>query len=918
MNRAGITSFTNIPRQNSLAASQPMRVCKGAIFLAIVHCAALAMAQSSAPWRAVTWRTTLKNDAIEADFQSGLLYELKDAVTGKVFAYTDPANIPASPPLFGKLSMDLDACQVIQNASGNSLSTQFLARDGSQWELRWTIEPGSGDLVLQTSAHAPRPVDEMRVLFFGCDIAEHQIAWVDAGGVGRAVRAPWNDNFIGDPLSSGAPWTFVQPLVALFEGERAGWFIEGRDPKIGPSCCMVKGQGSTVNIGMIRSFPMVTSSPQMYEIRIRSYHGPWENAVEPYVQWMEKQGYIPLSEKSPAWVRQIKNQAYIPVGDFEDLEALAKRVNPSKTFIGRNADYRYYGFDMGYPDYRPTEGAAKWFRRARELGFHVGAHFNSMGISRMFPDLVREMTPGFAVTGRDGNGNPTYDSIYDGQMINCSAAYKPFRDLLIQRMHDAVAAGVDVIYLDETNGLGGKFVVGDVTAIQGLVDLEKEILEAYPNVAIETEQFNPVSSRYSSFALAEMPLGHPLSAYIFHRFIKAVPEGVMSAPTDEPMTDALQSWGCMTFGAGPANEWWLRMAKAFEDYDLMPDFRLDRQEFRNYKPDPTGGWTPVSEPISQGVTQRLFGYRGKNGVTAYFEKQKYQRGLVLYSPGKDPEWIGATHIGITSWPGPGAPEFEQISRRAPYWLLYNGQTVLGLDPGQSYYFTDSIKLPPAQFHVTRVPADFLQYYDGGQRIISQVVGDDDSYYKITFSGHGEIEAYIPKGYDAYLNDQKLVVSADTSLANGSVSTDPSRPAVLRAVRRIDRPLVGKWVELPWQGAWYCPGYVVANSDMGFTGVTTGIGTIVGEFPKAQHLHLVGSYGIPAGSNGLFGDGVVRINGKEVLRIPHGDPPFQMHNFDVDISNFSGRYAMLEFVSDGVIGGVTPAMQWDNPRIVATP
>jgi hypothetical protein len=44
----------------------------------------------------------------------------------------------------------------------------------------------------------------------------------------------------------------------------------------------------------------------------------------------------------------------------------------------------------------------------------------------------------------------------------------------------------------------------------------------------------------------------------------------------------------------------------------------------------------------------------------------------------------------------------------------------------------------------------------------------------------------------------------------------------------------------------------------------------------------------------------------------------MHNFDVDISNFSGRYAMLEFLSDGVIGGVTPAMQWDNPRIVATP
>ena len=61
-----------------------MRFCKPAIFLAIVHCAAVAMAQSSTPWRADTQRVTLKNDAIEASFQSGLLYELKDAATGKV------------------------------------------------------------------------------------------------------------------------------------------------------------------------------------------------------------------------------------------------------------------------------------------------------------------------------------------------------------------------------------------------------------------------------------------------------------------------------------------------------------------------------------------------------------------------------------------------------------------------------------------------------------------------------------------------------------------------------------------------------------------------------------------------------------------------------------------------------------------
>lgn len=45
---------------------------------------------------------------------------------------------------------------------------------------------------------------------------------------------------------------------------------------------------------------------------------------------------------------------------------------------------------------------------------------------------------------------------------------------------------------------------------------------------------------------------------------------------------------------------------------------------------------------------------------------------------------------------------------------------------------------------------------------------------------------------------------------------------------------------------------------------------------------------------------------------------KMRDFDVDISSFSGAYAMLEFSSEGEIGGVSPLMEWDNPQIVAVP
>ena len=73
-------------------------------------------------------------------------------------------------------------------------------------------------------------------------------------------------------------------------------------------------------------------------------------------------------------------------------------------------------------------------------------------------------------------------------------------------------------------------------------------MEAYPNVAIETEQFNPMSNRHAAFVLSQMHLGHPLGGYIFHRFVKIVPEGIMYRPTDEVFMDAFQSWGFLTPG----------------------------------------------------------------------------------------------------------------------------------------------------------------------------------------------------------------------------------------------------------------------------------------------------------------------------------------------------------------------------------
>jgi hypothetical protein len=68
------------------------------------------------------------------------------------------------------------------------------------------------------------------------------------------------------------------------------------------------------------------------------------------------------------------------------------------------------------------------------------------------------------------------------------------------------------------------------------------------------------------------------------------------------------------------------------------------------------------------------------------------------------------------------------------------------------------------------------------------------------------------------------------------------------------------------------------------------------------------------SQSTTGDGVVRINGKEVFRVKPGGRPFQIRSFDVDVSSFAGQNVILEFGSEGQVFGPTMA-DWFHPQIL---
>jgi len=901
-------------------------------FLFLVFSSSNISAWGAGSWLDESNHATLENETLAATFQSGLLVELKDRKTQRKLISVHPGKLPSRIPFFGPIALDLDAATVVQKKRPGALSCRIDCADGTVLEMEWLLEDGkSADLVLRSTARTSTPVEQFQIPFFGADISDHSLVWISNYGASHVHRAPWNGS-LGD-VANGISRSYLQPIVALFEGEGSGWFVEGREEKIGPANITVQGRGDTVDLSLARAFAIPTTEPAMFEIRFRAYRDHWEDAVDPYVQWMEEgAGFVPLEKKSPSWVKDIRASAHVRIGDFDSLDKLAERVDPARTMIGRMVGWRMHPMDLEYPDYRVNETAKRWFRRARELGFHVGAHFNTAGVSNTNKELLERFHRGFQVTGTDEDGNPTYYELADpGRHRYCSTALKDWREYLIEQMREAVEIGVDLIYIDESMAGTGAFYLDGMTAIEGVMTLEKEIMEAYPGVAVETEQFNPMASRHAAFALSQMPLGHPLSGYIFHHFINILPEGYTSMPSDVDMMDAVQSWGFMIPGGG-ISESWMEISHAFQEYELKPDSRMPRTSFRTFETHPSHGIAPVDDIPMPPEGIRLFGYRGKDGVTAYYEKHPARRGLVIYEPGQEPKWVGTRITGVKSWPG--SPVIQEvtpgISEEVADWMMYDGEIVLGLNPVNTYRIDESRSMSSERFHLTRIPDDFQLHFDGNLRIAPVHHSEDRSFYIITFTGNGAIDMRVPEDTLVFLNGDSVPVDRESGTASAGIAATVDHLGVLIAFKKLDRELSGPWGDLPWQTSqlqrsfylgqhrvldYSTEGPVRKMRDMnGFYTHVSGTGVLVGRLPDAGSIRLQGGYGMRDESIITDGDAVIRINGKELLRVPAGERPYKVHAFDLDVTGYAGQYVMLEFLSDGRVHGPTAA-DWYNPWIV---
>ena len=165
--------------------------------------------------------------------------------------------------------------------------------------------------------------------------------------------------------------------------------------------------------------------------------------------------------------------------------------------------------------------------------------------------------------------------------------------------------------------------------------------------------------------------------------------------------------------------------------------------------------------------------------------------------------------------------------------------------------------------------------------------------------------------------------------NGELFVDVSY-SMLLAFCKKNIELVGSWVNLPWQvppkqRKWHIrqhqlyettadgPALMMRNGT-GFYNHVTGRGIIIGRFPEADTIRMEGGYRIRNESLSGRIQGKVWINGKQVLLIEGSDKrPFEVQTFNIDISEFAGQYAMIEFGIEGEIRA--NVADWISPQFI---
>jgi hypothetical protein len=460
-----------------------------------------------------------------ADFLGADLVGLRNRLTGETYlknastgnlASVNPLQNTGQPLQFGNWTVAPEA------GSGPIVATITASDSARTFTMKVSIDAASGEIVVKTGA---------AITGQGLRDASWSIAGLDFAGGRLIVPAYSGEVFdaahppMGSFLQYPGSWN---AQMFVYEAAAGSFVAYSTDQQFHFKYLRAATRGQkTADLALVTEAvaPLATANtvPEV-EWRLKSFAGDWRVAAQTYKTWLSG-NRTPVPRPSLGWVSNIRTVVTMHPLDEAMLTPLAAQLDPSKTLV-YVADWRASNYDVNYPDYTPraSPSALSFVTKAHQLGFKVMLHFNLIGISPNNANYNTYKPVQVKNAGTQALEGWLWDCLTCPERIAfINPASNAFRALQIQSMTPAVnALQPDAIHLDVSgafyNDANGP--IDGRTFAQGSVQLHKDLIAAFPNIALGGESETDVLYPYEQFAQSsfwdkDADYGHPILNFLF-------------------------------------------------------------------------------------------------------------------------------------------------------------------------------------------------------------------------------------------------------------------------------------------------------------------------------------------------------------------------------------------------------------------
>lgn len=461
----------------------------------------------------------IETKTLSATLDKGSVTSLKCKQTGQ--EYIKKANTDSNRVL--QLIYNNETVNMNDDVSGH-ITARKISRNRAEFIFHtWngdgilfiSTDDSTGDLIVEPSAYSSRP----GLLACRWNISDIKDTLDLIAPFYQGVKLKLND-----PLLKNTRWKWPfswEAGLAILQSGDGGFWVHTQDDKYRFKALQTAREDPFTLGFDSEAFGPIDNNLSAGGVawRINTFSGDWHVPAARYREWYWKTYDLQSEEqKRPKWLNNIKFALSWCPGDTRILDAVAKKIEPDKVLL-HFSNWRTDPYDENYPTFNPSDNAKTFIKKARQMGFHVMPHFNSIDMDPSHPvfeqvrdfsyrDIESKVLQGWSWYDGKGIGVPesNYNRLINRDkkvMVKIHPGLGMWRSILAENMQKAITdLSLESAFIDVTLCIWNihNSIVDSTTTPEGMNKLIKYVSGINDGIAVGGEGLNEITAQAQAFA----------------------------------------------------------------------------------------------------------------------------------------------------------------------------------------------------------------------------------------------------------------------------------------------------------------------------------------------------------------------------------------------------------------------------------